>query len=688
MQVKAVRIIYKEGEEEVTVEAESYDELKKQLGDIVTLETDETMKELSLTLIAGKEIELVDFSIFYILNKDQYNKMFCNGLQSWSHSREFGFNEKIPKPGLIIKGYTKYYGDYDIYKYKSKRGHLHSWTYTYFRYGDQIHFLGSTGEETGYTLFAYRPKKGVLRIAKDSEGLTLKSGQAYKLINLHLDRGKEADVFKAYSKKLMVSRKGLLADANLEFQLGNAKPELGWSSWYHYFTKINEQIILENLKAFKENKVDIGIFQIDDGWQQAIGDWHIANEKFPQGMGYIADEVHNAGYKAGLWLAPFICTEKSELYQKHPDWLVRNNKGKPFRVGINPLWGGGYFALDIYNPHFRDYLAMAFDSIFNKWGFDMIKVDFLFGAHIKPDRGITRGQMMTDGMLLLRELANDKFILGCGVPLGPSFGLVDYCRIGSDIHMKWEHKLLKWAHMRERLSTWNSLHCTIGRHQLGKNIFLNDPDVYVLRSEGNSLNDDEKYTTFLINNLLGQLVFTSDNIGNYSTEQMNLYKSSFPMLEKQVLSINEHKQVFTIRFMMGEREYVVYSNLGGRKRGIDLEDGYYFNGLNQTFLKSNEGLKLKPHQSVCLYRIKGDGYEVLGGPGYLFPGAEITKFSVQGGVISLEGVPGSQKGNPIYIALPKGNSGEGITIDNRAYKSHSVVVIDPDIKWNALVLKR
>jgi alpha-galactosidase len=64
----------------------------------------------------------------------------------------------------------------------------------------------------------------------------------------------------------------------------NAKPAIGWTSWYYYYTNISEKIIEENLNAFVQNKVPIEIFQIDDGWQKAVGDWLHFDKKFPNGL--------------------------------------------------------------------------------------------------------------------------------------------------------------------------------------------------------------------------------------------------------------------------------------------------------------------------------------------------------------------------------------------------------------------
>ncbi len=105
---------------------------------------------------------------------------------------------------------------------------------------------------------------------------------------------------------------------------------------YRYFARI----ILSNLKAFADNNIPIEIFQIDDGYQREVGDWLEISDKFPQGMKYIAENIKTHGYKAGLWLAPFVCAKKSNIYKNHYDWIAKDEKGKPIKAGFTPLWGG------------------------------------------------------------------------------------------------------------------------------------------------------------------------------------------------------------------------------------------------------------------------------------------------------------------------------------------------------------
>ena len=61
-------------------------------------------------------------------------------------------------------------------------------------------------------------------------------------------------------------------------------------------------------------------------------------------------------------------------------------------------------------------------------GFEFFKLDFLYAVAVVPQNGKSRAKIMYDAMNFIREELKDKTILGCGVPMGASFGKVDYCR--------------------------------------------------------------------------------------------------------------------------------------------------------------------------------------------------------------------------------------------------------------------
>ena len=214
---------------------------------------------------------------------------------------------------------------------------------------------------------------------------------------------------------------------------------------YNYFQKIDQNIIYRDLDAMDPVKEHANIFQIDDGYETFVGDWLDPNpEKFPDGMKAVAERIHDKGYMAGIWLAPFSVQIKSRTYKEHPDWVIRDEKGKPVLGCVG--WGGAY-TLDIYNPEVREYIKHFFDVILNDWGSDMVKLDFLYSECMFPRNNKTRGTIMCEAMEFLRECCGNKLILGCGVPLGAAFGLVDACRISCDVDLAYTGKYYNKLHL-------------------------------------------------------------------------------------------------------------------------------------------------------------------------------------------------------------------------------------------------
>ncbi|MBE6104454.1 MAG: alpha-galactosidase [Erysipelotrichaceae bacterium] len=287
--------------------------------------------------------------------------------------------------------------------------------------------------------------------------------------------------------------------------------------------------MLEDLEGCKKVLIKGNLFQVDDGWEPTVGDWLEPDKaKFPNGMKAVCDRIHAEGYLAGIWLAPFVCTKKSEIYQKHQDWLLKVN-GKNWLNGSN--WGG-FYSLDLDNPEVIKHIRKVFKRVFDEWGFDLVKLDFLYAAAPFPSKTRSRAGKMIDAMKLLREVCKDKLILGCGVPMMPAFGLVDYCRIGCDVSLDWDDKrIMQYAH-RERVSTSHSIDNTIYRRQLNNRAWINDPDVFFLRDDNIVLSKEEKQYLYAIDALMDGILLTSDNPANYSEEQIREFKEAIELREK------------------------------------------------------------------------------------------------------------------------------------------------------------
>ncbi|MFT6321578.1 MAG: alpha-galactosidase [Granulosicoccus sp.] len=497
-------------------------------------------------------------------------RVFCNGYQSWSESREYQLGEKIPSLKFWAKS-RQYFGDEHIEEIPRGKNKFHSWSYTYIKNNNNLTFLGSLKENAAFTYFIHDVDAQQLIVEKDCSGL--KMSHSFPILDLFVGQGKEHSVFDQWKNEM-------------DLPALRAEPSTGWTSWYNYYTDISEEIILKNLNAFSEKKTPLDYIQIDDGYQTQVGDWLSIKSSFPNGMAHVAQKIKQANYKAGIWLAPFVCDAKSEIFKQKKHWLVKDKNGKPFVAGKIKLWGGNFYVLDFYQKEVQDYLIQVIGTFTKRWGFDFLKFDFLYAVCIFPKKNKTRGQIMHDAMEFLKTQAGDKMILGCGVPLGSAFGKVDFCRIGADVHLQWEDKLQRFNGNRERTSTLLALRSTLGRWQLNNRVFHNDPDVFILRKENNKLTPNQQYTLLIINTLCGKLVFTSDFAGEYSTEQW----SEFELVEhlqntevKEVQNLTNNK--YLISFIQGGKRFVAACNLSNKKT---------------SFLVKKQQIELDPFESIIL----------------------------------------------------------------------------------------
>lgn len=324
---------------------------------------------------------------------------------------------------------------------------------------------------------------------------------------------------------------------------------MGYSSWYNRYEDITEASIREDLAGCETLLAPGDLFQVDDGWEPKVGDWLEADPaKFPQGMKQMADAIHASGFRAGLWLAPFVCEKDSAVYRQHPDWLLQV-KGKPWCCGGN--WSS-FYALDIDNPDVLDYLHRVFDRVLNEWGFDLVKLDFLYGAAPFGNARESRAARMYRAMELLRGWCGEKQILGCGVPVMTAFGLADYCRVGCDVSLDWDDVWYMRLFHRERVSTRQALNNTVLRRQLNGRAYGSDPDVFFLREENCRLTTEQKKILATVNALLGQVFLTSDMPVRYTEQQRAEYRRLRTLAEQaeQVQVETAENGAFCIRYRM------------------------------------------------------------------------------------------------------------------------------------------
>ena len=180
-----------------------------------------------------------------------------------------------------------------------------------------------------------------------------------------------------------------------------------WCSWYSLYTGITEARLFKILHDLGDLPFDV--FQVDDGWQISVGDWE-PNTKFPLGMDGLAARIQATGRKAGLWLAPLLVVPSARLYREHPDWLLRDARGRLVSAGFN--WGEQLYALDTSHPGALDWLRALMKRV-RGWGYDYVKLDFLYAGALPGQRHIhpPRESAYRNGLAVLREALGQAYFL-------------------------------------------------------------------------------------------------------------------------------------------------------------------------------------------------------------------------------------------------------------------------------------
>ena len=299
----------------------------------------------------------------------------------------------------------------------------------------------------------------------------------------------------------------------------DAPYQVGWCSWYHYFHDVTEADLDHNLALADDWPFDV--FQLDDGYQAAIGDWLITNEKFPSDVGAIADRIAAAGRTPGIWIAPFLAAPDSRIAIEHPEWLATFPDGSPLITMFNPPWGGGMggfmFGLDTTHPEVIEHLETLARTLVDV-GFDYLKLDFTFSPAfdgVWHDASRTPAQRVRAGYDAIRRGAGDAFLLGCGSPQSNVVGVVDGNRIGPDVAPSWpvEAKTEPLAGYRgSQPSTRNAWFNTAARSFMHRRLWLNDPDCLMLRSAETELTAEQMRTWALAVGVSGGMALVSDDL--------------------------------------------------------------------------------------------------------------------------------------------------------------------------------
>lgn len=251
---------------------------------------------------------------------------------------------------------------------------------------------------------------------------------------------------------------------------------VAWNSWDYYFKMFEDDDLRENIQAINgfnhETGSKIKMIMLDDGWFNDFGDWR-ANGRFQSGLKGVADKIKNAGFDAGIWLAPFHVSYFSRAFQRTPEILAsfRDGKSRLEEWAFGPV---GF--VDPTSPSGEKFLTNVFKKLKNA-GFSCFKVDFVhylitFGKdkHFFDDK-LGRIEVVRRGLSIIRDaIGEDAYLLTCGCPPEAAIGIADANRIGGDI------------------STYDSTvklntRFLAGRYWMNNLLFTSDPDFLIVRSD-------------------------------------------------------------------------------------------------------------------------------------------------------------------------------------------------------------
>ena len=358
------------------------------------------------------------------------------------------------------------------------------------------------------------------------EGILLQPGKSLSTEPLIISWGKDAEG--------LVADYGAAVAQNMKARV--APPPTGWCSWYYYFTDISEADILQNLDQIVQQDLPLEYVQIDDGYQTRFGDWLSINDKFPHGMKYLADAIRSKGRRPGIWFAPFMADARSEVYTHHPDWFLHDTYGRPINVNRHgdPYWPVPNYGLDITHPEAFAWLEKVIDTICNDWGYEYIKADFLYAGAIRAKRydpTCTSVQAYRRGLALIRKVAGDRFVVGCGAPLLCSTGYVDGMRINADIAGAvgdTPHTAdVTLPLSRDAIAAFYSHAWMNGR------LWVNDPDTVRLRQHNIATSQAETRAIACLVALQGGSVIHSDNLATLEPEGQAFLRRLLPAVVVQ-----------------------------------------------------------------------------------------------------------------------------------------------------------
>lgn len=151
---------------------------------------------------------------------------------------------------------------------------------------------------------------------------------------------------------------------------GDKERDILLNSWEGVYFDINQK----GMDQMMEDISSMGgeLFVMDDGWfgdkyprnndSSSLGDWVVDEKKLPEGIDGLIRDAKKHGIKFGIWIEPEMANTTSELYEKHPEWIIKSPQREPV-LGR----GGTQVVLDLANPEVQDFAFDIVDNLMTKY---------------------------------------------------------------------------------------------------------------------------------------------------------------------------------------------------------------------------------------------------------------------------------------------------------------------------------
>lgn len=401
----------------------------------------------------------------------------------------------------------------------------------------------------------------------------------------------------------------------------SAPPAFHWCSWYYHYENMSQQILDAFLTDLKNDRTDFRYIQLDAGYTPHIGDWLTFNHRYPEGLSKAAASILDAGYAAGIWIAPFMVGDGSEVFREHPDWILRNHDGSPyvrFRSYTEPkIWGNtdnDYYVLDMTNPGAYGYLKRVFET-YREWGFTLFKTDFmLWGMQdssevVRYDNSKTSVMVMRDTLAMIRAaIGEESYLLGSIAPFMPCIGYADGMRIASDMGAQWTEGTFGPANLLQELPFDNYFN----------NVYWqNDPDSVILRDFATHMTETETRSIALMQALSGGVITTSDPVPDLPEDRkalLRLIRPAQPVMAEMPFITDDREELVIMHRLHDWNLLYVLNKTGHLLRihydlaelfGMETVFQYRFDWNDyDSFVPENSSCfsdTLAPHESVLLF---------------------------------------------------------------------------------------